>query len=137
MPGLRIKEARKKRNTKLLEDKGLRRFLRTEQRLLASSLRSANASILKRIPMVYRNWTITTYSTFLGYQVQFTSPIGQAHYTSPCFPTDEDAVAYARTRIDHFLNRVQPHFAVETVLPGSSGVDLIGEVVPSRLEWVI
>jgi hypothetical protein len=83
--------------------------------------------------MVYRSWTITTYSTFLGYQVQFTSPIGQAHYTSPCFATDEDAVAYARTRIDHFLNRVQPHFAVETILQPTGSA----EEIASRPEWFI
>jgi hypothetical protein len=83
--------------------------------------------------MVYRSWIITTYSTFLGYQVQFTSPIGQAHYTSPCFATDEDAVAYARTRIDHFMNRLQPHFAVETILQASAGA----EEVAGHPEWFI
>jgi hypothetical protein len=53
--------------------------------------------------MVYRNWTITTYSTFLGYLVQYVSPIGTAHHTSPCFPTDEQAISYAQTRIDYLL----------------------------------
>jgi hypothetical protein len=83
--------------------------------------------------MVYRDWTITTYAAFLGFQVQFTSPIGQAHYTSPCFATDDDAVSYARTRIDHFLNRVQPHFAVETIRHASGSAD----EVAGRLEWFI
>ena len=50
--------------------------------------------------MVYRNWTITTYSTFLGYLVQYTSPFGQSHHTSPNFPNDEDALVYARAQID-------------------------------------
>jgi hypothetical protein len=53
--------------------------------------------------MVYRDWTITTYSTFLGYLVQYVSPIGTAHHTSPYFPTDDQAVAYAQTRIDYLL----------------------------------
>ena len=88
---------------------------------------------MKGVPMVYRNWTITTYSTFLGYQVQFTSPIGHSHYTSPCFATDDDAMAYARTRIDHFLNCVQPHFAVETILQASCNAD----DVAGRPEWFI
>jgi hypothetical protein len=87
--------------------------------------------------MVYRNWTITTYATFLGYQARFTSPIGQAHYTSPCFATDQDAVAYAQTRIDHFLNRAQPHFAVETILSASGTTELPEDISSTHSDWVI
>ncbi len=53
--------------------------------------------------MLYRNWNITVYSTYLGYLAQYTSPIGQTHHTSACFPTDRQATAYAQVQIDHLL----------------------------------
>lgn len=53
--------------------------------------------------MMYRNWTITTFATYLGYLAQYTSPTGQAHHTSACFSTDEQAQSYVRSKIDHLL----------------------------------
>lgn len=53
--------------------------------------------------MIYRNWTISTFSTYLGYLAQYVSPTGQAHHTSACFATNEQAVAFAQARIDYLL----------------------------------
>ena len=53
--------------------------------------------------MLYRNWNITVYSTYLGYLAQYTSPIGNTHHTSACFPTDKQAISYAQVQIDHLL----------------------------------
>ncbi len=67
--------------------------------------------------MIYRNWNITTFSTYLGYLAQYTSPTGQAHHTSACFPSNEQAVSYAQTLIDYLLrceqSRQQPAAAVQ------------------------
>ena len=52
--------------------------------------------------MIYRNWTITVYSTYLGYLAQYTSPIGQTHHTSACFlPIDKPLRILGA--IDHLL----------------------------------
>ena len=67
--------------------------------------------------MEYRNWKITAQVTFLGYLVQYVSPFGQAHRTSPYFPTDEQAIAYARTRIDYLLDCEQSHFDLDAPAP--------------------
>lgn len=53
--------------------------------------------------MLYRNWNITVYSTYLGYLAQYTSPIGNTHHTSACFSTDKQAISYAQVQIDHLL----------------------------------
>jgi hypothetical protein len=53
--------------------------------------------------MIYRTWNITTFSTYLGYLAQYTSPTGQAHHTSACFPSNEQAVSYAQTQIDYLM----------------------------------
>jgi hypothetical protein len=54
--------------------------------------------------MTYRNWQIQTYSTFLGYLAQCTSPVGQAVRTSDCFQTDEQALSYARLMVDYLVD---------------------------------
>ena len=54
--------------------------------------------------MLYRGWKISAYATFLGFFAQFTSPIGQPHQTSTGFPTDENALSYARARIDYLID---------------------------------
>ena len=60
--------------------------------------------------MVYRNWTITAHPTFLGYLVQYVSPIGQAHHASGPFPTDQSAISYACSRIDYIVDCQRSHF---------------------------
>ncbi len=54
--------------------------------------------------MNYRNWKITTYPSFLGFFVQYTSPIGQTHQTSAAFTTDQQAISYAQRTIDYLLD---------------------------------
>ncbi len=68
--------------------------------------------------MVYRGWRIKAYPTFLGYLVQYTSPIGEAHQTSPCFPTDESAQSYARAVIDQLCDHGGPRFEVRNAACG-------------------
>lgn len=67
--------------------------------------------------MVYRNWNITTFSTYLGYLAQYTSPTGQAHHTSACFPTNDQAVSYAQTQIDYLLRCERSRTSQEPAAP--------------------
>jgi hypothetical protein len=53
--------------------------------------------------MLYRGWKISAHPTYLGFFAQFTSPLGQPHQTSSGFLTDEQAIAYARSRIDSLI----------------------------------
>jgi hypothetical protein len=53
--------------------------------------------------LVYRGWVIDTHASFLGYCAQYTSPIGRSHQTAACFETDQQAIAYAQTLVDHLL----------------------------------
>lgn len=65
--------------------------------------------------MNYRNWTIKAYSSFLGYFVRYTSPIGQTHFTSDWFNTNEQAISYAQSCVDFLLECERSRF--ETAVP--------------------
>jgi hypothetical protein len=68
--------------------------------------------------MLYRNWKIRVYPSFLGYFVQYVSPSGQAYQTSACFHTDAQAISYAQTRVDYLLDCERLRFAAIPVPPG-------------------
>jgi hypothetical protein len=67
--------------------------------------------------MLYRGWKINAYATFLGFFAQFTSPLGKPHQTSTGFPTDENAMAYARTWIDYLIDCQQLRLETVKVVP--------------------
>jgi hypothetical protein len=53
--------------------------------------------------MDYRGWTIKIFTTYHGYSAHYISPIGQEFNTSDCFGSEEQALWYARSRIDGIL----------------------------------
>jgi hypothetical protein len=73
--------------------------------------------------MNYRNWKIKAYSSFLGYFVRYTSPIGQTHYSSDWFTTDEQAISYAQRWIDYLLECERCRFEDSGAPPAACAVN--------------
>ncbi len=71
--------------------------------------------------MTYREWTISSHADFLGWFARYTSPTGQTHHTKTGFPTEQQAVSYARAMIDFLRELEQARFANPLSLaPGNS-----------------
>jgi hypothetical protein len=67
--------------------------------------------------MHYRGWTIKAYQTFLGFFALYTSPLGEPHSTSPCFPSDRLAIGYAQGLIDSRIEYERLCAAVSEACP--------------------